>query len=130
MQHGHILIVDDESSICAALKRLLRTHVGRVTTTTDTTEAYKLLETGEIDIFICDLNMPDISGTELLELSRQVAPATLRLVITGANDYYLMVDTINKCGLFGYIPKPWDDEAVVQMIRNAVSFKAMQDEQQ
>ncbi len=69
-----ILVVDDEPGICASLRRILGQPY-ETQTTTSAREALRLIGAGErFDLILCDLMMPELTGMELYQELRELAP--------------------------------------------------------
>ncbi len=86
---GRILLIDGKESITQIVERVMNHQRFLVTTTTQGDEALAEIRTQNVpfDLVLCDLNMPDMSGTEFLERLRQESPPLLQRVvfITGPN---------------------------------------------
>ncbi len=61
-----------------------------------------------------------MSGAEFLQECRIIAPAALRILLTGYSDINATIDAINKGGAYRYVSKPWNDEELVQTVRDAI----------
>jgi CheY-like chemotaxis protein len=77
-RRGHVLVVDDEPGILAVVERMLERHHD-VIGTTDARAALRMLTDGEaagraIDVVLCDLLMPDMSGMELFDAVQAASP--------------------------------------------------------
>ena len=69
-----ILVVDDEPGICSSLRRILGQPY-ETETTTSAREALRLIQAGErFDLILCDLMMPELTGMELHQELREIAP--------------------------------------------------------
>src|SRR5258706_15175104 len=77
-----LLFVDDEPSILTALRVVFRTGYD-VTVTTDGFEAVELLKTKTFDVIVSDQRMPKMTGIELLRHAHDLAPNTVRVLLTG-----------------------------------------------
>jgi CheY-like chemotaxis protein len=75
------LVVDDEYSVCEAVKAILETEGLDITTTTSSTEALKLIQTNHYDIIISDLKMPQMNGIELYEKIKDITDS-IYIIIT------------------------------------------------
>ena len=71
------------------------------------------------DIIISDQRMPQMSGTEFLSLTAQRYPDIIRIILTGYTDVEDLVEAINSGKVFKYVTKPWDDEQLKQVVRQA-----------
>jgi len=114
-----LLLVDDEAGILNSLKRLLRREGYRILTTTDPTEGLQLLATNDVQVIISDQRMPEMSGTEFLRRVKQLHPDTIRMVLSGYTDLQSITDAINKGAIWRFLTKPWDDETLRKLVREA-----------
>src|SRR5262245_27134319 len=100
-----VLFVDDEVS----LQEFMRSELPRlghdVTVCPDGRSALKVLEKSTFDAAILDLRMPDLSGIQVLERLKQVAPDTEAVVMTGYASKETAVEAM-RLGAFDYIEKP------------------------
>lgn len=81
-----ILVVDDDDSTRECLAELLASHGYDVSTAEDGFDALLQLTQEPPDVIISDLNMPGMSGFELLPVVRRVYPHTLLIAMSGAYD--------------------------------------------
>lgn len=107
-----ILVVDDEPAILSALMRLLRDRKNLVLTTTSPTEALALLETEHVGVVISDYKMTEMDGVEFLSRVKERWPDVQRIMLTGHADYGAVEDVINRCQVFRFILKPWDQKTL------------------
>lgn len=115
-----LLCVDDEANILSALKRVFRPQGYNVFTATSGKEGLSILETEQVDVVISDMRMPEMNGAQFLEAVKNRWPNTVRLLLTGYAEMSATVDAINKGGIYRYISKPWDDTAMVDLVREAL----------
>ena len=80
-----ILIVDDETQVLNALKRLFRKEF-EVTVCDKPLEAVEILKQQEFAVIISDMKMPLMSGAELLAQAFIINPNTARFLLTGYSD--------------------------------------------
>src|ERR1700723_459478 len=92
---AHLLIVDDERSICELLEISFRKegHKGEVATTGEA--AKRLLSTRIFDIVVSDICMPDMDGVELLRYSKEVSPSSIFILITGVPTIDTAISAVN-----------------------------------
>jgi len=79
-----ILVVDDDESTRECLATLLTSHGYEVSTAEDGFDALLKLTAAPPDVVISDLNMPGMSGFELLPVVRRTFPHTLLIAMSGA----------------------------------------------
>src|ERR1700691_4749323 len=92
---AHLLIVDDERSICELLEISFRKEGHRVEIATNGEAAKRRLSSQIFDIVVSDICMPDMDGVELLRYCKEVSPATVFLLITGVPTIDTAVDAVN-----------------------------------
>ncbi|MBU1998651.1 MAG: response regulator [Candidatus Omnitrophota bacterium] len=118
-----IFIVDDEKNILNALTRTLQSEEREIVTAENSREALeKLKSMGGADVVISDNRLPDFSGIDFLIKVRQLYPATIRILITGYPDLESTIDSINKGQVYRFITKPWDNEEVKIIVKQALDF--------
>ena len=81
-----LLLVDDETNMLTALKRLLRRDGYRILTATDGAKGLEILAQEEVQVVISDQRMPHMSGTNFLNRVRQIHPETVRIILSGYTD--------------------------------------------
>src|ERR1700737_5511540 len=113
---AHILVVDDERSICELLEITFRKEGHRVEVAHSVEAAKRKLEGSLFDIIISDVCMPGASGVELLRFSREVAPDSYFVLITGVPTLETAIAAANE-GANRYVIK---DHDLVEQLRVAV----------
>src|SRR5216684_1320865 len=103
-----VLYVDDEPINLRVFEANFRTKF-RVLTCQSASEALAILGTRaqEIGILISDQRMPNMTGVELLERTREIAPDVQRMVITAYSDMQAVMDAVNRGQVSRYFVKPW-----------------------
>ena len=112
----HILVVDDERSICELLEITFRKDGHRVEVAHDVPAAKRKLESQIFDIVVSDVRMPGESGVDLLKLTKEIAPDSFFLLITGVPTVETAIAAINS-GADRYVIK---DHELVDQLRRAV----------
>jgi two-component system, NtrC family, response regulator PilR len=113
---AHILVVDDEKSICELLEITFRKEGHRVEVVHNVESARRKLEASLYDIVISDIRMPGDSGVELLRFTREVAPDAYFVLITGVPSLETAIAAANE-GANRYVIK---DHDLVEQLRVAV----------
>ena len=121
---GDVLIVDDEEAICQALKRLLRRQ-HNVMTANSGAEAIELLSKSSFDVILSDMRMPGMTGADLLAHCRRDHPDMIRILVTGYSDLESAVRAINEGNIYRYVAKPWDNDALRQLVAEAVEIRTL-----
>lgn len=111
-----ILLVDDEINSTILLKKVLEKKGYNAVTENDSKAALALMKTCDFDIVISDLQMPDVSGIDLLKAKKE---DTLFIMITGFGSIDSAVEAM-KLGAFDYIGKPFNLEEFILKFDKAV----------
>ncbi|MFZ4859991.1 MAG: HD domain-containing phosphohydrolase [Desulfuromonadaceae bacterium] len=121
-----VLLVDDEENILRSLQRLLMDEDFAIETATSGEAALEKLRTLEnVGLILSDQRMPGMNGAEFLGRSREYVPDAVRILLTGYTDINAAIDAINRGGTSRYLSKPWNDDELVQVVRDAVSHYAL-----
>ncbi|OEC36585.1 Response regulator receiver domain-containing protein [Pseudomonas cuatrocienegasensis] len=120
-----ILFVDDEERILRSLALQFRRDY-QVLTESDPRRALQRLKSEPVHIIVSDQRMPQMSGAELLAQAQQIAPDTLRILLTGYSDLDAAVEALNSGGIFRYLTKPWDQQEMAFTLRQAAQIAARQ----
>src|SRR6266852_6139721 len=113
---AHILVVDDEKSICELLEITFRKEGHRVEVANSGEAARRRMESQIFDIIISDIRMPNSTGVDLLKFSKEIAPSSVFLLITGVPTVETAIAAINF-GADRYVIK---DHQLVDQLRRAV----------
>lgn len=120
-----LLVIDDESGILAAFRRILRHSGYNVLTTTRADEGFNLLASHNVGVVICDQRMPDMTGTEFLRRAKELYPETVRIVLSGYTELHSVIDAVNRGAIFKFMTKPWEEESLLESIRDAFRLYEM-----
>lgn len=102
-----VLLVDDDPAVLRAVARALRGDMD-VYTAEDADEAIAFLAKNAVDVIVSDVDMPGISGLELLSFVRREHPAIVRVLITGAATAARAIDAINEGEVARFFVKPFN----------------------
>ncbi len=117
---AHILVVDDEKSICELMEITFRKEGHRVEVATSGEAAKRRLGAQIFDIVISDIRMPDCSGVDLLRYAREISPSSVFLLITGVPTLDTAIAALNA-GADRYVIK---DHDLIDQLRRAVNQAA------
>lgn len=119
LQQRTLLLVDDEPDILNSLKRLLRRGGYRILTAGSAAEGLELLALNNVQVIVSDQRMPSMSGSEFLSRVKAIYPETMRIVLSGYTELAALTDAINRGAIYKFVTKPWDDEELREVIREA-----------
>lgn len=124
-----ILLVDDEPGILSSLERLLRRDKYEVLKAEGGAKGIAAIEANpDLAVIICDMRMPDVPGDEVLARARELVPGAVRIALTGYADTGTIVNCINNARISRFLMKPWEDEALREVVREAESAFIMKSE--
>jgi two-component system response regulator PilR (NtrC family) len=120
-----ILVVDDEQSIREFLDIMLRKEGYEVTLAEDGEQASDLLKKKSFDMIISDLQMPKMTGLELLKFAKDNYPNVTFLMITAFGTTETAVEAM-KMGAYDYLTKPFKIDEVRILIQNALRAQSLE----
>jgi two-component system response regulator FixJ len=114
-----VYIVDDDEALRKSLAFLMKS--ARIQTQTyDSAVSFLAAKPGNMSgCVVTDVRMPGMSGIDLLRELKKIAVPLPVIVMTGHGDVTLAVEAM-KLGAFDFIEKPFDDEALLASVRNAL----------
>lgn len=124
-----LLLVDDEVNVLNALVRALRLEFAagalQIETFSDPFKALERCCECDFDIVISDQRMPGMTGVEFLHALKEVAPSTVRMMLSASTEFSTVASAISEAHVFRYIPKPWSGADLQQNISAAISHRAV-----
>lgn len=122
-----ILYVDDEENNLQAFKATFRRDY-KIHLAINAHEAREILKENEIDIIVTDQRMPEETGVEFLESIIPHYPSPIRILLTGYTDIQAVIDAINKGQVYHYLTKPWEEDYLRTVIKNAFEVYSLRRE--
>jgi two-component system response regulator AtoC len=113
-----VLLVDDDESLREALTHELEDTGFVVTATPDADRALGTLDNGSFDVAILDLNLPGMSGEELLKELKERSPSTEVIILTGHGTVENAVRTLKE-GAYDFLTKPCNLDELETLVRRA-----------
>ncbi len=127
MDKFRAIVVDDEPSVCEAVRAILELEGIDVTTFTDSVAAAEDIKQNAYDLIISDLKMPKMTGLELYDAVKDAAPESIFIIITAFGTIPSAVDAVKK-GVYDYIPKPFTPDEVRAPLRRAMEKRKLEKE--
>ncbi len=123
-----VLMIDDDRDLLRNYAFTLRNDgITNLVSCHDSREADGLLRREDYELILLDLNMPNVSGRDLLPMIAQRMPEVPVIVVTGVDE----VDTAVRCmlaGAFDYLVKPVDETRLLACVRRAIDVREMRRE--
>ncbi|MDF0533955.1 response regulator [Shewanella sp. A32] len=117
-----ILCVDDEPSILKSLQRLFLGQPCEVLLASSGEEALALMQDRAVEVIICDMRMPQMSGAEFLQQATQLQPNAYRMLMTGYADLASTIAAVNIGRIHRYIQKPWDNNELLKAVDEGLEY--------
>lgn len=120
-----VVAIDDEETMLKIIRRSLEPENCIVETFGNASDAITRLRSGDpVDIIITDLMLPDIDGFRVIEEAHNVDRNIFVIVITAYSSVESAVKAI-RSGAYDFIPKPFDPEHVVIVVRRAAETRSL-----
>jgi response regulator RpfG family c-di-GMP phosphodiesterase len=111
-----ILLVDDDPNILSGFQRTLRNRYSLETATGGEEALRKIKSTGPYAVVVADMQMPAMSGLDLLVKVEVLAPDTIRMMLTGNADQKTAVEAVNRGHVFRFLNKPCAPDSLVSAL--------------
>jgi DNA-binding NtrC family response regulator len=122
-----ILVVDDEESMTDALRLNLVEEGYTVDTAATGGQAIELFDQGGHQLAICDLQLPDMDGLEVMRHIKDARPNTEVIMVTAHGTTPKAVEA-TKAGAFDFVDKPLNFEELALRVQNALKHRELVDE--
>ena len=127
MTRAAILVVDDEPHMRRILEMMLEGFGHRVLAADSAEDALSMLEAEHVDLVLSDLQLPGLSGLDLLSRIRPSWPDVTVVIITGFATIETAVQAI-KLGAYDYLVKPFRIEEIEAVVGHALALRDAQRE--
>jgi putative nucleotidyltransferase with HDIG domain len=124
----NILFVDDEANVINGLKRMLRSlkEDWEFFFALSGTEALEMMHQKNMDVVVSDMRMPNMNGAELLEITKEKYPSTIRIILSGQSNEELALKSTRSAHQF--ISKPFEPEKLKQTIQKTYNLHKFLDD--
>ena len=118
-----ILVVDDETTILHVIRTVLESQGQQVIVATSAEEAFQLLASTTVSVALIDIVLPKMSGLQLLEKARRIAPDTEIVLMTSHATLDAAMQAI-RLGAYDFVQKPFDDvDSVWRIVKRALDHR-------
>jgi len=122
-----ILYVDDEINNLNSFKAAFRRDFN-VLLATSGKEGLEILENNVVHVIITDQRMPEMTGVDFLIEVLKKYTDPIRILLTGYTDINAVIDAVNKGHIYYYLNKPWDEQQLKIIIKNAFEIFKLREE--
>jgi diguanylate cyclase (GGDEF)-like protein/PAS domain S-box-containing protein len=129
VQALQVLLVDDEPRMLSSLQALLDGRGFLLSCAGSGREAMEQLEQTRFSLVILDLQMPDISGHDVMDFVNSHCPGVNVIVTSGASEIDAAIGAIKR-GAYGYLRKPYAREELLKTVDNAIQQQLLKAENQ
>ena len=116
---GTVLVADDDAAIRTVVSHALERAGYEVRATGNAATLWRWVSGGDGDVVITDVLMPDENGLDLVPRIRKIRPE-LRIIVMSAQNTLLTAVKATERGAFDYLPKPFDLNELVNVVRRAL----------
>ena len=115
-----VLCVDDDPSITEGYQRALRKRVSIEAANCGEQALQMLTNSGPYAVIVSDLKMPGMDGVQLLSRAREVAPETVRIMLTGFADLQTAIAAVDQGNIFRLLTKPCTPDELASALHAAI----------
>lgn len=117
-----LLCVDDEPGILKSLQRLFIGQPYHLELAGSGRQALELMQQMRVQVIICDMRMPEMTGAEFLAQAAQRQPDCYRILMTGYADLASTVQAINLGKIHRYVQKPWNNQELLALVEEGLEM--------
>ncbi len=127
MNDKNVLIIDDDDSLRRVMEFTLQEAGYQVFSSVNGRSGIQLFFEHRPEVVITDIQMPDLSGYEVLKTIKQESPETMVIVVTAFGTVEKAVEAM-KLGAYDYLTKPFGRDELRLAVEKALSFKGLREE--
>jgi two-component system, NtrC family, nitrogen regulation response regulator GlnG len=120
MNRGEILVADDDAAIRTVVAQALSRAGYEVRTTGTAATLWRWVQSGEGDLVVTDVVMPDENAFELLPRIKKLRPE-LPIIVMSAQNTFMTAIRASERGAYDYLPKPFDLKELVGIVGRAMA---------
>ncbi len=119
-----ILVVDDEQTVAEVLREYLVGEGYELAIARSGEEAVRVLPQARPDVILTDINMPGLSGLEVMRFAKELDPEVCVVVLTGHASTATAIDALRQ-GAYDYVTKPFGLEAVHKIVKAGLAHRRL-----
>ncbi len=116
-----ILCVDDDPNILEAYQRALRKRLNIETALGGEEALAAIVNQGPYAVVVADMRMPGMNGVQLLAKVKEIAPDTVRMMLTGNADQQTALEAVNEGQIFRFMTKPCSPEDFAKVLEAGIA---------
>ncbi len=120
----HVLVVDDDPMVRRALADLVGSSERRVTQCGSGGQAIDAMSREAVDLVLLDLNLPDMTGLDIMRRIGEYSPQPTVIVVSGDDRIDSAIATL-KSGAYEYVRKPFEPVALIRSVENAIESRKL-----
>jgi signal transduction histidine kinase/ActR/RegA family two-component response regulator len=121
---ARVLIVDDEPSVVEVFQEFLASQGYALSVAANGEEAVRMLPELKPEMILTDLNLPGLSGLEVMRAAKRVDPEVCVVVVTGYASASTAIDALRQ-GAYDYVTKPFDLDDVFQIVERGIANRRL-----
>ena len=121
---ARILVVDDELSVAEVFEEFLADQGHEIAVASTGEEAQQIIPTLRPDIVLTDINLPGMSGLDVMRFAKRHDPETAVIVVTGHASAASAIEALRQ-GAYDYITKPFDLDEVQQIVERGLANRRL-----
>ncbi len=125
MTLSKILFVDDDPNLLSSMRRQLRNDYDVVTAEGGKLGVESIRSSGPYSVVVADMNMPEMNGVEVLAAAKNIAPDTIRVMLTGNADQATAVQALNTGQIFRFLNKPCDIGLLKTVLNSSIEQRRL-----
>lgn len=130
LEDVNILFVDDDQNVLNGLQRFLRKEKYNTFFASSGQDALDLIRRRFFEVVVMDIRMPKMTGIELAAKVKELHPDTIRMFLSATRDIENTIESINRCEVYRFIPKPLEPAAFKRSILDAIETYLLKTERQ
>lgn len=114
-----VLLVENDPDVLLAQKRALSDDGYNILTVDSAEKALKLLSMNDVSVIITAQRLSGMNGIEFLNLARELAPDTIRIILSDNKKMKPITEALNRGDIYKFLTKPWDNGLLRANVREA-----------